>query len=34
VSILSVLIKRRTFQHPTEDKLIDLKDCMPDAVYG
>lgn len=33
VSILSVLIKQRTFQHPMEDKLIDLKDCMPDAVY-
>jgi DNA polymerase III alpha subunit (gram-positive type) len=33
VSILSVLIKRRTFKHPAQDKLIDLKDCMPDAVY-
>jgi hypothetical protein len=37
VSILCVLIQRRTFQHPyphpAEDKPIDLQDCMPEGVY-
>jgi DNA polymerase III epsilon subunit-like protein len=34
VDILCVLVKRRTFQHPAEDKLIDLIGCMPDGTYS
>ena len=34
VDILCVLVKRRTFRHPAEDTLIDLKDCMPDGTYS
>ena len=34
VSILCVLVKQRTFQHPAQEKLIDLQDCMPDGVYS
>jgi hypothetical protein len=33
VSILCVLVQQRTFQHPAQDSLIDLQDCMPDGVY-
>ena len=33
VSILCGLIKRRTFQHPGQDTVIDLKECMPDWIY-
>lgn len=32
VSILCVLLKQRTFKHPTQDTLIDLKDCMPEGI--
>jgi DNA polymerase III alpha subunit (gram-positive type) len=34
VSILSVLVQQRTFQHPAQETLIDLQDCMPDGVYS
>jgi DNA polymerase III alpha subunit (gram-positive type) len=34
VSILCVLVKMRTFQHPAQDTLIDLVACMPDGTYG
>jgi len=38
VNILCVLVQRRTFQHPTQDKLvdvtIDLQECMPEGVYA
>lgn len=34
VSILCVLVKMRTFQHPAQDALIDLIDCMPDGTYS
>lgn len=33
VSILCVLVKMRTFQHPAQDSLIDLVACMPDGTY-
>jgi DNA polymerase III alpha subunit (gram-positive type) len=33
VSILCVLVKHRTFKHPTQDTLIDLTDCMPEGMY-
>jgi hypothetical protein len=33
VSILCVLVKMRTFQHPAQDSLIDLVECMPDGTY-
>ena len=33
VSILCVLVKLRTFQHPAQEKLIDLRECMPEGVY-
>jgi DNA polymerase III alpha subunit (gram-positive type) len=33
VSILCGLIKRRTFHHPGQDTVIDLKECMPDWIY-
>lgn len=32
VSILCVLLKQRTFKHPAQDTLIDLKDCMPEGM--
>ena len=34
VDILCVLVKRRTFQHPAEDTLIDLIGCMPEGTYS
>jgi DNA polymerase III epsilon subunit-like protein len=34
VDILCVLVKRRTFQHPAEDALIDLIGCMPEGTYS
>ena len=34
VSILCVLVKMRTFQHPAQDTLIDLIACMPDGTYA
>ena len=33
VSILCVLLKQRTFKHPTQDMLIDLTDCMPEGMH-
>jgi DNA polymerase III alpha subunit (gram-positive type) len=33
VTILCVLVKLRKFQHPAEEKLIDLAECMPDGMY-
>lgn len=37
VSILCVLVQRRTFEHPVQSKdeinTIDLQECMPDGVY-
>ena len=32
VSILCVLLKQRTFKHPTQDTLINLQDCMPEGM--
>lgn len=32
VSILCVLLKQRTFKHPTQGTLIDLTDCMPEGM--
>ena len=32
VSILCVLLKQRTFNHPTQDTLINLQDCMPEGI--
>lgn len=34
VSILCVLVKMRTFQHPAQDSLIDLVECMPEGTYS
>jgi DNA polymerase III alpha subunit (gram-positive type) len=33
VSILCVLIKRKTFQHPGQETVIDLQQCMPEWMY-
>jgi len=34
VSILCVLVAMRTFQHPAQDTLIDLIECMPAGTYS
>lgn len=33
VSILCVLVKQRTFNHPTQGVLVDLIECTPDGTY-
>jgi len=33
VTILCVLVKQRTFKHPTQEILIDLADCIPKEIY-